>query len=588
MNTLLTLSTALAFSWFGQLPPHGEFERDVLAFLLVSVVGLALGLRASQNPAISVSTRYLHLGRPLATFLVLWGVLVVALAIQFAGMSPLAWGGRHVLTLLWFLGAGGAMVLGACAVSGPAVAAAVESGKEPLPAWQAVAWGLVWAGVFNALVAWIQVLPWPALQAWVPAPAEPGRGYGALLQPNLTATLLVLGLASLASLLRAGRVSGWRTPTLWVMALLLGSGVAVTGSRVGMVLLLVLCAGLGAAEWLRRGEQKARRSASGFVLIPLAGFGMALVAVGLGVDFATPLARSSALSNGRVLIFSNALDVGRAFPFFGAGFGQLSYWHVELPYQPKMPGYLTHAHNLVLQFWAELGGVGLVWLTVALTVLSQPLWPWLRGQRVVLAQRQQWALAVLALLLLHSLTEMPLWSAPFLLLFGFATGLWLAPSAATPRSPTLPWGGVVKYGTVSALIGVALCVWVYWDYLKVSALYDGARWATPAPEGAPERANTSVFFRPAAEFAAANSAQVNAQTAGAYAKTLPVLWRYVTDPRMFEWQLRTSAWTKNADEFSHYAQRFAQMYPEAYAAFRARVASEQSQSPWVDFPVLWP
>lgn len=588
MNMLLTFSTALAFCWFGQLPPHGEFERDVLAFLLLSLLGLALGLRAHRSQGEQATDQTLPLGRPLAAFLALWLALVGLLVMQFVGMTPVAWGGRHVLTLLWLLGAGGAMVLGACAASAEGSGTAAGGLAEPSPALQALAWGIAWAGVFNALVAWIQVLPWPALQAWVPVPAEAGRGYGALLQPNLTATLLVMGTASVASLLRSGTASAVRTCTLWAMALLMGSGVAVTGSRVGLVLLLLLCAGLAAMGFLKRGETSTSRPARWLALVPLVGFGVALLAVGLGVEFATPLARSSALSNGRVLIFSNALDVGRAFPFFGAGFGQLSYWHVELTYQPKMPGYLTHAHNLVLQFWAELGGVGVAWLAVAMTVLSRPLWPWLRGQRVFLTLQQQWALAILALLLLHSLTEMPLWSAPFLILFGFATGLWLAPLAETPRSPALPWVVVVKYGTVSALIGVSLCVWVYRDYLKVSALYDGARWVTSNTDGVAERANTSVFFRPTAEFAAANSAQVNAQTAEAYAKTLPFLWRYVTDPRMFEWQLRTSAWTKNTDEFSHYVQRFAHMYPEEYAAFRARVSSEQSQSPWTDFSVVWP
>lgn len=588
MNIFIILCVALAFSWFGQLPPHGEFERDVLAFLLLSLLVLVLGLRMHRRQQATPMAGALRLGRPFALFLVLWLVLGIVLSVQFVGMSSTAWGGRHVLSLLWLLGAGCAMALGACASSAEASARAGGAPIGPSPAWQAVAWGIVSAGVFNAVVAWIQVLPWPALQVWFPAPAEAGRGYGALLQPNLTATLLVMGLVSVASLLRSGSASTTITRTLWVTALLLGSGVAVTGSRVGMVLLLLLCVGLGATWFRQRGETQPSRPSLGLVWIPMLGFGLALLAVSVGVDFATPLARSSALSNGRELIFSNALDVGRAFPVLGAGFGQLSYWHVELPYEPKMPGYLTHAHNLVLQFWAELGSVGVVWLTLAMAVLSRPLWPWLRGQSVCFAPQQQWALGILLLLLLHSLTEMPLWSAPFLLLFGFATGLWLAPSADAARVPALPWVNVAKYGTVIALVGVALCVWVYRDYLKVSALYDGARWVSAEQEGVAQRANTSVFFHPAAEFAAANSAQVNAQTAEAYAKTLPALWRYVTDPRMFEWQLRTSAWSKNSDEFGHYAQRFAQMYPDEYATFRARVASERSQSPWADFLVVWP
>ena len=102
------------------------------------------------------------------------------------------------------------------------------------------------------------------------------------------------------------------------------------------------------------------------------------------------------------------------------------------------------------------------------------------------------------------------------------------------------------------------------------------------------RASTSVIFRPTAEFAAATSAQVTRQTAPAYRKTLPYLWRYVTDPRMFEWQLRVAAWDRDEAVFEHHVNRFAHLYPQQYAAFKAAVAAEKAESPWVEFKSAWP
>lgn len=595
MSSLFVFSTALAFSWFGQLPPHGEFERDALGFLLLSIVALVVGLRAHRSTlGRAAGGDVLHLGSALSAFTALWLLLLGVLSMQFLGMPQTAWGGRNVLVLFWLLGTLVAMFLGALAAKECRVSASPAAGNERAPAWTLVAWGQVWAAVFNALVAWIQVVPLPQLQAWVPAPVVSGRGYGALQQPNLTATLLVIGIASASVLSRLQPLRTWRTHLLWAVVVLLGSGVAVTGSRVGLLLLIVWSVGLVLARFLQRGHPLAGRRTALPVWLPAMGFVLALLSVALlGVDFASSLARSGAMSNGRLLIFSNAWEMGRAFPLFGAGFGQFSYWHVELPYQPKMPGYLTHAHNLVLQFWAELGAVGVVWLSLAGAVLTRPLWPLLRGQRLVLSTGQGWAFAILVFLLLHSMTEMPLWSAPFLLLFGFAAGLWLAPNAmAIAEDPSarrgLPMPALVKYGVLVGMIGIALSAWVYLDYLKVSALYEGTRWASTDPDRVARRADTSVFFHPTAEFAAANSATVSQQTAQAYGKTLPYVWRYVTDPRMFEWQLRTSAWSNNRTEFEHHAQRFAQLYPEQYAAFRASASMEKYERPWTDFPVVWP
>jgi O-antigen ligase len=591
MNVFLSLAVALSLSWFGQLPPHGEFERDWLAFCLLSLVVLVAGIRALRRREHGASAN-MRLNPGLSAFLALWAGLMLVVAVQSITMPQAAWGGRNFLALCWLAGALVCTLLGAMACEKPEDVHDVHEQAVPrIPMWVAVAAGLVLAAVFNAAVVWIQVLPLTQLQAFVPAPLEPGRGYGALLQPNLTATLLVLGIVSVVSIMGWwAQLSGWRLQVARAIVLFLGSGVAVTGSRVGMLMLVLLILWV-LGRWLlqsRGARQPALGRNAALVLLAGVGFALALAAAALNwVEFATPLARGTAMSNGRALIFENAWQMGWAFPVFGAGFGQFSYWHVELAYEPKMPGYLTHAHNLPLQLWAELGALGVLWLGLVVLLLSRPLWPFLRGQRLSLSCAQRWSLAVMVLLLTHSMTEMPLWSASFLLLFAFSAGLWLAPLGAQ-RGQVLPVAAAAKYGTVLSVVALALASWVYVDYLKIASLFEGAR-GTPVPrEQAMQRAFTSTFFRPAAEFAAANSAEITKQTAPAFSKTLPYLWRYVTDPRMFEWQLRAAAWERNTVTFEHYAQRFAHMYPGEYATFKAAALVEKTTSPWIEFPTIWP
>ena len=589
MNVLLSLAVALSLCWFGQQPPHGEFERDWLTFLLLSLVVLVAGARVAGRRG-NAPNAVLRPGPALVFFLALWAGLVLIVVAQSVAMPETAWGGRNALTLCWLVGAMACLVLGGLSAD-QGVFTAVRTPPEGSPAWVAIAAGVALAALFNAVVAWVQVLPLPQIQAVLPAALEPGRGYGALLQPNLTATLLVLGVASVSAISGMHVQSAWRLYLARFAAACLGSGVAVTGSRVGMGLLVLLALwGLTQWLWARRGAQQdsGAQGAMTLGLLAVGGFALAILVAGLhGAEFATPLDRSAALSNGRMLIFANAWQMGSNFPLFGAGFGQFAYWHVELPYQPKMPGYLTHAHNLPLQFWAELGGLGVLWLVLAMVALTWPLGPMLRGQRISPGPGQQWALIVIVLLLGHSMTEMPLWSAPFLLLFAFAAGVWLMDTGAQ-RGPAVALAPMAKQAAALGAVSLAVSIWVYVDYLKVAALYEGARGAPVSRDEAVRRAFTSVVFRPTAEFAAATSAQVTRQTAPAYRKTLPYLWRYVTDPRMFEWQLRVAAWDRDEAVFEHYANRFAHLYPQQYAAFKAAVAAEKAESPWVEFKSAWP
>ena len=578
MRAFVVAFTFLAFSWFGQLPPHGEVERDLLTFLLFSLLAAGAGWRRHANH-VSGNAGDAHLmpGVALSVFLALWIGLILLVLLQWLGMPSEVWSGRQWMSLGWLLAGGLSVVMGAM------LARSMEVPDRGGSVWLAVAMGVVIAALFNALVAGLQVVMADAMPSWLPRAPVAGRGYGALLQPNLTATLMVLGLISLSSW---GLVSDAASRTagglVAAFAVVLGGGVALTGSRTGLVLLLLWTL---AQAWRNRGALP-RGLAPGWPLLGLVLVLLAALALETGADLTTAVDRGAALSNGRLLIYANALKIGEAYPWLGAGFNQLSFWHADLPYQPKMPGYLTHAHNLLLQFWAEMGLIGLVWVVGALGCLAWPLRQW--REAAAWPESRRWALSVLAVLLLHSMTELPLWSAPFLLLFGFAAGIWLAAGGIDGTAMRLHMVRLGQTCALMGLVGALATVWIYRDYLKVSALYDGARWPVNQSGDVAQRANGSLFFHPAAEFAAANSTPVTEQNAAAFARTLPGLWRYVTDARMYEWQLRTDAWQGDAASFTYHAQRFAWLYPEEYALFKARVQTEQATRPWASFSLVWP
>src|SRR5674476_787315 len=90
------------------------------------------------------------------------------------------------------------------------------------------------------------------------------------------------------------------------------------------------------------------------------------------------------------------------------------------------------------------------------------------------------AWAVLALILLHSLLEYPLWYGPFQLAFGLSLWLlWRAPDSPTGVAvgPLLS-GRVPVLAVSSASFLIAVVAYAAWDYQRVSQIYlvPGMRW----------------------------------------------------------------------------------------------------------------
>src|SRR3954470_23707547 len=106
-------------------------------------------------------------------------------------------------------------------------------------------------------------------------------------------------------------------------------------------------------------------------------------------------------------------------PWTGWGWGELDWAHFMTLYPgARFCDILDNAHSLPLHLAVELG------LPVAAIACGAIAWALLRiaPWREADATRQL-ALCVLAVILIHSLLEYPLWYGPFQIAFGLALGL---------------------------------------------------------------------------------------------------------------------------------------------------------------------
>ena len=252
--------------------------------------------------------------------------------------------------------------------------------------------------LFSVLVQWLQLLDLEILPFWL-APVFKGevvqnRPFGNLAQANHQATYLALAGISAVYLGRTTRRS-WLTR---LSLLLLATGIALTGSRMGAAFLALLMLAQFAPTALRPQDSRSRWLAC---VAMVAGYGIALIAVRLVVGGIEALSRPVAI---RYELWWQAWQISFQHPWLGIGVGQFGggqYW-VARPGHYTVPA--NNAHNLILGVAAEfgwpaaiaVGAAGLYWGTRDLRErLASP------GQALV------WA--VLLIIAIHSFLEFPLW-----------------------------------------------------------------------------------------------------------------------------------------------------------------------------------
>lgn len=330
-----------------------------------------------------------------------------------------------------------------------------------------VTWLLI--GLLQAAIGLIQYAGLAAESRWWMSASPQGVAYGNLRQRNQFATIINIAFLCLVFYACSARTRAWTART-WVRfcvmlgAVLLGTANALSGSRTGLLgSLLVLAITI---LWSLHKYPDVRRLTSLFA----AAYASTSVFV-LGGPFNR--AGTSALArfmeergcHSRLVLWENVIELIKQRPIGGWGWEGLSAAHFSTLYEGvRFCEILDNAHNLPMQIAVSLGLPLLVGICLAAIWAIRISRPWAESD----PQRQlHWG--VLALMLLHSMLEYPLWYGPFLMITSLSIG---ALGARRPAQTPLP-EAAARRGITGWIAAVLLMAVLYaaWDYWRVSQIY---------------------------------------------------------------------------------------------------------------------
>ena len=445
----------------------------------------------------------------------------------------------------------------------------------PRPISRFAAWGWLVAALASALLGVLQHVGMAhVLTPWVnDAPA--GEVFANLRQRNQFATLINIGLASLMAAMassphrQAGEshggagpngLPGWfRACLLLAAAVLLIVGDVLSRSRTGLAQLVLLC--LPMVWWYR--VRAAGALASGLLAI-YAVVSMVLAWGGppaILERITTDLGCSS-----RKVLWSNVLDLIAQKPWLGWGWGELDYAHYANLYGgERFCAILDNAHNLPLHLAVELGG------PAALLVCGVTLWAAVRAQpwRETDPTRQL-AWTVLAMVVLHSMVEYPLWYGPFQMAVGLCVVmLW----TSRPGAAAVPVDKVRRFRALPQLVALVLLAGVgyaAWDYHRISQLYlPPDQRAAAYRADALGRARQSWLFRNQVAFAELTLTPLTRDNAAPVNAMATQLLHYSPEPRVIEKLIESAVLLQRDDEALWHLARYRAAFPKEHAAWVA-------------------
>jgi O-antigen ligase len=450
---------------------------------------------------------------------------------------------------------------------------ALNSGQNtrvPLVPVTAYAW--LAAALLSAALGLLQYLGWTAwLGSWVNHP-HLGEAYGNLRQRNQYATLMNLGLAALL---------WWRVQPLAagvgrhggvfavLMALLLGAGNAASSSRTGLfqMLLVIGLALLWAYQARQTNGRYASTGANASVQPVLAtvALGYVLASVALpwlsGLDPLTSgawarLRDGDALCNSRLTLWGNVLHLIGQKPWLGWGWGELDYAHFITLYPgARFCDILDNAHNLPLHLAVELG------VPLALLVCGSGLWlTWRAKPWRELDPTRQMAWAVVAVILLHSLLEYPLWYGPFQMALGLSLSfLWVQKNRLKQ-----PFAQYLK--AFIALFLIVFCLFAAWDYDRVSQIYLPPESRAPAYQvDTLEKIRDVRLFHAQAGFADLTTAELTPDNALALNVLAKEMLHFSPEARVAEMLINSARLLGDEAQVQFYVLRYKAAFPQAYA-----------------------
>ncbi|NML42713.1 polymerase [Ramlibacter sp. G-1-2-2] len=433
---------------------------------------------------------------------------------------------------------------------------------------QALQLGLLLAASASAVIALLQYfgLAEP-LRPWVNG-AQVGEAYANLRQPNHFGSLCWIGAAVLLfGTLRLPRAAAFALMVL--LAVASAASVSRTGIVQGFMLTLL------AAVW--QGPQRRDRLqlclAAGIAYFAATWMLPELLRAITGVLPARTLwgrIEGGDPCTSRLVLWSNVLRLIALRPLTGWGWGDLDYAHFMTLYPgARFCDILDNAHNLPLHLAVELGvPAALVLCAIAL------LWAWRQQPRHEQAPLRRLAWALLALVLLHSLLEYPLWYGPFQIVVGAALGWLIAPrDEAAGRSP-----GFIA--VVCVLFGVT--AYAAWDYQRVSQIYlepeqRRAMWR----EDTLDHVRKSWLFRSQARFAELTLLGATRANAPEVFTLSEQMLHYSPEPRVIERAIESLVLLGRDDEAVLDLARYRAAFPKDYEAWRE---AQKKPSPLLGAP----
>jgi O-antigen ligase len=462
------------------------------------------------------------------------------------------------------------------------------SAYQPFSLAAAAAGAWMLAAVLSACIALLQYFGAAAAFEPFVSTAPAGEAFGNLRQRNQFSSLCNIGLVALiwwvGSTQKSGQhrlpathgVTGQRKGPVWQgiawagVAALLGVSGAASGSRTGLLQL-----GLVAVlVWRWGGFQN--RQVRWVLLWAVGSYGIAAIALpvlaGLGWGSNGILGRvkeAVPLCSSRLVLWSNVLHLISLKPWFGWGWGELDFAHFITLY-PHAPGFanqsaerfcgiLDNAHNLPLHLAVECGiptamgaccvGVGLVWRAK----------PWRESDAT-----RQMAWAVLAVILLHSLLEYPMWYGPFQMAFVICLVLLQSPAFAHGQTehPVQTPEGWPYWKSVVALCFIAIAVLTGWDYQRVSQIYRAPekRWAAYQSDTL-QKIKNSWLFQDQVQFAELTMASVTPQNASLINAQAHRLLHFSPEAKVVQKLIDSALLLGKADEAAFFEARLQAAFP---------------------------
>lgn len=442
------------------------------------------------------------------------------------------------------------------------------------------------AAVISALMGVLQYFGLAAgLHGWVHATGL-GDAFANLRQRNQYATLTSIGLAALLWFSSQSQPTGtdrWRPPVgICAMAVVLAVGNATSSSRTGMLQWCLVF--VGVQLWGRQ-TSSATKALSAIALVA---YGLAALVLPVALQAFTGTSYGGLLArfaeepgcSSRRVMWANVLHLIAQKPWLGWGWGELDYAHfISLYPGERFCEILDNAHNLPLHLAVEVG------LPLALLLMGLLIgWvlrvrPWAQAHPT-----RQMAWWVVAVIVVHSLLEYPLWYGPFQMAVGLCVLVFAR--TATPGGADIPaqsflmparatpwWERGVAIMVLAVLTGAA------WDYWRVSQLYlPPAQRAAAYRDQTLEKVRNTWFFRDQVDFAELTTVVPQKSNAAEhYAQALRLL-HFSPEPRVIEAVIESAVLLDKDREALFFLQRYEAAFPQAHAAW-AHPTANSSGSP---------